>query len=138
MIQGALDTGVLTDEFKTYAGDLGKINNLQSLIEQSSKYLTDEQRQQLQLLQEQALAASERHQQEVAIKETLEQQAMSLADSHDFSVYQGDGFKLQDDGSTLEFESSLNATEKLEANIADIFKMWREFHGATDETVISF
>ena len=138
MIQGALDTGVLTDEFKAYAGDLGKINNLQSMIEQSSKYLTDEQRQQLQLLQEQALAASERHQQEVAIKETLEQQAMSLADSHDFSVYQGDGFKLQDDGSTLEFESSLNATEKLEANIADIFKMWREFHGATDETVISF
>lgn len=138
MIQGALDTGVLTDEFKTYAGDLGKINNLQSMIEQSSKYLTDEQRQQLQLLQEQALAASERHQQEVAIKETLEQQAMSLADSHDFSVYQGDGFKLQEDGSTLEFESSLNATEKLEANIADIFKMWREFHGATDETVISF
>lgn len=52
MIQGALDTGVLTDEFKTYAGDLGKINNLQSMIEQSSKYLTDEQRQQLQLLQE--------------------------------------------------------------------------------------
>ena len=138
MIQGALDTGVLTDEFKAYAGDLSKINNLQSMIEQSSKYLTDEQRQQLQLLQEQALAASERHQQEVAIKETLEQQAMSLADSHDFSVYQGDGFKLQDDGSTLEFESSLNATEKLEANIADIFKMWREFHGATDETVISF
>ena len=138
MIQGALDTGVLTDEFKAYAGDLGKINNLQSMIEQSSKYLTDEQRQQLQLLQEQALAASERHQQEVAIKETLEQQAMSLADSHDFSVYQGDGFKLQEDGSTLEFESSLNATEKLEANIADIFKMWREFHGATDETVISF
>jgi GAF domain-containing protein len=87
MIQGALDTGVLTDEFKAYAGDLGKINNLQSMIEQSSKYLTDEQRQQLQLLQEQALAASERHQQEVAIKETLEQQAMSLADSHDFSVY---------------------------------------------------
>ena len=138
MIQGALDTGVLTDEFKTYAGDLGKINNLQSMIEQSSKYLTDEQRQQLQLLQEQALAASERHQQEVAIKETLEQQAMSLADSHDFSVYQGDGFKLQEDGMTLEFESSLNATEKMEANIADIFKMWREFHGATDETVISF
>ena len=45
MIQGALDTGVLTDEFKAYAGDLGKINNLQSMIEQSSKYLTDEQRQ---------------------------------------------------------------------------------------------
>lgn len=138
MIQGALDTGVLTDEFKTYAGDLGKINNLQSMIEQSSKYLTDEQRQQLQLLQEQALAASERHQQEVAIKETLEQQAMSLADSHDFSVYQGDGFKLQEDGMTLEFESSLNATEKMEENIADIFKMWRQFHGATDDTIISF
>jgi hypothetical protein len=33
MIQGALKTGILTDEFKAYAGDLGKINNMQAMIE---------------------------------------------------------------------------------------------------------
>lgn len=138
MIEGALSTGILTDEFKTYAGDLGKINNLQSVIEQSSKYLTDEQRQQLQLLQEQALAASERHQQEVAIKETLEQQAATLADSHDFSVYQGDGFTFQADEKTLQFESNLTATKEMEEHIISMLDMWKQFHGAADDTGVSF
>jgi len=75
--------------------DMSKVNSLQAIIEKAGSRLTEAQREQLSLLQQQVIAASERHQKEVQNLSILEEQAELMANTHDSSVYQGDNFSFQ-------------------------------------------
>ena len=59
MAQSSYSASSMMSGMKTYATNLLAVNNVQAMIEQSSKYLTTEQKTQLALLQEQTLEANE-------------------------------------------------------------------------------
>ena len=133
-IKDALGQGVMTDEFKVYLSDLGKVNNLQSVINQMNSQLTEEQRMQLQNLQEQAIAASERHMQEEATLAELRLQKDLLAEMGDNSVYDGDNFRIDDETSGLNFTSTLAAVGKVEDRVKNLFNIWKDGHPDFEKT----
>ena len=128
-ITQALNQGVLSDEFKAYMNDMSKVNNLQAIIEQAGNRLTQEQKEQLATMQQQVIAASERHQQEVQNLSILQQQAEAMAETHDMSVYQGDNFSLAKDEQgkdtgDLTYDSGITATENMKKNVGLMLKLW--------------
>ena len=128
-ITQALNQGILSDEFKAYMNDMSKVNNLQAIIEQAGNRLTQEQKEQLATMQQQVIAASERHQQEVQNLSILQQQAEAMAETHDMSVYQGDNFSLAkdeqgNDTGDLTYDSGITATENMKKNVGLMLKLW--------------
>lgn len=123
MIEVAAGETGLTKEFQVYLTDLGKVNNIQALIKQNSKYLTEEQKTQLAALQEQAIAASERHQAEVRTLEELEAQKKAISNIYNPDFYESDKFEFWDDGSYT-YNTGKNISQASLDSVKELTKLW--------------
>lgn len=123
MIEVAAGETGLTKEFQVYLTDLGKVNNIQALIKQNSKYLTEEQRAQLAVLQEQAIAASEKHQEEVRTLEELEAQKKVISNTYDPDFYESDKFEFWDDGSYT-YNTGKNISDSNLSQVKELTELW--------------
>lgn len=123
MIEVAAGETGLTKEFQVYLTDLGKVNNIQALIKQNSKYLTEEQKTQLAALQEQAIAASERHQTEVRTLEELEAQKKAISNIYNPDFYESDKFEFWDDGSYT-YNTGKNISQASLDSVKELTELW--------------
>lgn len=123
MVEVAASEAGLTQEFQVYLTDLGKVNNIQSLISQNAKRLTEEQRAQLASLQEQAIAASERHQAEVRTLEELEAQKNIISNTYNPDFYESDKFEFWDDGSYT-YNTGKNISETNLNSVKELTELW--------------
>lgn len=94
----------LSDSFVGYLTNLSKSNNIQTIINANSKNLTEEQRKQLKLLQEQVMASSERQSQEEDRLRTLQKSHDLLVNNYDDSIYGGTA-DYQIEGDTESYRS---------------------------------
>lgn len=123
MVEVAAGEAGLTQEFQVYLTDLGKVNNIQSLINQNSKRLTEEQKMQLASLQEQAIAASERHQAEVRTLEELEAQKKVISNIYNPDFYESDKFEFWDDGSYT-YNTGKNISKTSLDSVKELTELW--------------
>ena len=136
-IDAAMQQGRFTDEFSVYMNDMAKVNNLQAVIEKSRSRLTTEQQQQLALQQQQVIAASELHQKEVQNLSILQEKAMTMAETVDYSVRHGDNFVIDRDTGALKFDTGMTATENMRNNINEMFKLWQQFDEEIGQTGVT-
>lgn len=123
MVEVAAKEKNLTQEFQVYLTDLGKVNNIQSLIRQNSKHLTEEQKAQLAMLQEQAIAASERHQAEVRTLEDLKAQRIVISNTYSSDFYESDKFQFWDDGSYT-YETGKTLSNSSLESVKELTALW--------------
>lgn len=139
MLETASKETYLTEEFKVYLTDLGKVNNIQMIIKENAHRLTEEQKAQLQNLQEQTIAASERHQMEVRTLEELRQQREQIQEFYDPSFYEDtDHFRFFDDSAYTYDTPVANIGEQDFTRVKSLLEYWNKVSAAGGEGAVAF
>lgn len=139
MLETASKETYLTEEFKVYLTDLGKVNNIQMIIKENAHRLTEEQKAQLQNLQEQTIAASERHQMEVRTLEELRQQREQMQEFYDSSFYEDtDHFRFFDDSAYTYDTPVANIGEQDFTRVKSLLEYWNKVSAAGGEGAVAF
>ena len=134
----ATNTTTLSSNFQDYSSNLLKVNNVQALIEQSSKYLTTEQREQLSLLQQQTLEANE---QLLVAKDAYDlekNRSEIMMNSVGSDVSNLDRFRVSEtDESKTNFDSSLFASTSNTEGVSKMNDAWMEITNSTGDAAIN-
>ena len=130
-IAKALNETNLSNSFQGYLKDVSQVYNLQGLIEQSKSRLTNTDREQLSIMQEQVLQAAERKAKEQETLDLLTLQQDRLRSSIDSNLFNNAGYNEGNNWSS--FETSISTTQ---THVRSLMDSWNNFMAQTKETDI--
>ena len=144
MTKSAQEAQTMDASFGEYNSNLMSINNIQAVIERSTKYLTKEQQEQLVILQEQAQAANEQLLTAKQLANEAERKKNALLEAPgdqgtDIDRYVSGTPKTPEDGSKIAYTSDLMNTKPIQDIVQaglDMYNTTREVGNAWEENSI--
>lgn len=126
----------LSSAFQNYNANLMQVNNIQATIEQSNKYLTTQQKEQLSILQQQALAANEQVLEAENLYKIEKERSALRVTTAGSDVSNLDRFRIDDNnGGKVAFDSSLMNSGNREQDVQKISAVWNEVNGAQNSAI---
>ena len=144
MTKSAQQAETMDASFGEYNSNLMSINNIQAVIERSTKYLTKEQQEQLVILQEQAQAANEQLLTARQLADEAERKKNALLETpgdqgSDLDRYVSGTPQTPEDGSKIAYTSDLMNTKSIQDIVQaglDMYNTTREVGNAWAENSI--
>ena len=145
MTIAASKSGIMSASITSYSAGMAQINNLQATIEQANKHLTAEQREQLSLLQQQAVSANE---QAAAAQMTLEaerERQNTITSTVSARTDNVDAYQMIPNANApndrnadqLGFVSDMRSTTNKDQNVSQMLDLYKKIHTEVSGTEFS-